>query len=182
MQLTRPGLPLLWIPPLADPEARRLSDFRILKSERLQSLFCSAVAREPACSLNFPRNLRHFRCDFLPERRPVELQQCLDFVFREMFVVDGHELVSHLIRIKILLIAGHKGVYKSLALIIIRHGLEQVLSILFRGIVQAVLHLIPRADEFQQGTDVGIFRQIDRLGLILSGILAPWIATKNVPT
>ena len=51
--LTGPPLALLQIPPLADPEASRLSDLRVLGSQRLQSLSCGAVARDTASGLNF---------------------------------------------------------------------------------------------------------------------------------
>ena len=73
-------------------------DSEIFVRQVLQNILCHSRADGLIGRLNLRRDFRHFSGKLAAERRTVELQQSLDLVIREMFVVDADQLPGHFVR------------------------------------------------------------------------------------
>ncbi len=79
---------------LTVPEPCRLPDLRILLLQFRQRILSGLGVRQTDRRLRFTADLGHLRGDLLSEGRTVKLQQPLDFVIREVLVVNRYELIA----------------------------------------------------------------------------------------
>src|SRR6267143_1205595 len=87
----------------------------ILFAEILQHVLGDSRAEGAVGGLHFRVDLGHLRGEFLAEWRAIKLQEALDFVLREMLIVNGNELSGSIIRVEFSFVGFDEGVHKLLA-------------------------------------------------------------------
>src|SRR5260370_131458 len=75
--------------------AKIFSGIWVLGAKILPGQACCLSAGSPGSQLRFAGDLRHFCRYLLSQWRTIKFQQILNFVFREMLIVDSHQLVGH---------------------------------------------------------------------------------------
>src|SRR6266446_5664246 len=142
-------------------EARAGGHAGILLAEVLQHVLGDSHTEGAVGGLHFEVDLGHLRGEFLAEGRAVKLQKSLDFVLREMLIVNSNELGGSVIRIEFGSVAFDEGVHKLLAAVAGGDGGEKVFANLVGAVSGEILHRVARTDELHKGANVRFFRGIN---------------------
>ncbi len=129
--------------------------------EILQHFLRNTSAECPVRRLHFTVDFGHFRGELLPERRTVKLQETLDFVLREVLIVDRYELRRSFVGINLRFVVVRECVDKLLPAAGTRHRGEKVFAKLVSPMSGEILHGVARANEFHQRADIGFFYRIN---------------------
>jgi hypothetical protein len=137
---------LFYLPLARFSQARVSGDSGILFAEVLQHVLGDSHTEGTVGGLHFRIDLGHLRGELLAEGRAVELQEALDFVLREMLIVNGNELGGGVIRIEFGFVGFNEGVHKLLAAVAGGDGGEEVFAHLVGAVSGEILQGVARAD------------------------------------